>query len=317
MLLKVLSLIIASLISFHGEAVGDVFSPGDRISIVGNTFAERMQLNGHFEAAMQAALPDHDLSIRNYGWSGDEVALQPRPYKFMGMDEWLRRHQTDVLIACFGMNESYAGYEGLSDFKRDLEAWMDDHLSTSYNDEGPPRIILVSPIAHEDLGPPLPDGEDHNFILDRYVRVMRQVALRKGALFIDLFDPTRDAMRISDEPLTINGIHPNQAGYRLVACEMLAAMGIDVSPESDVTADERQLHEVLRESVLEKNRLFFQRWRPVNTEYVYGRRHEPYGTENFPDEMVELDRLIGVAETRLWTVPTGKAGCLCIEVPYR
>ena len=317
MLAKGLLLTVASLIAFQVEVAADVIRPGDRISIVGNTFAERMQLDGHFEAALHAAMPDHDLSIRNFGWSGDELGIQPRPYKFIGMKEWLRRHKTDVLIACFGMNESYAGYEGLTDFRRNLESWLDDQLATSYNAESPPRIVLVSPIAHEDLGPPLPDGEDHNFILDRYVRIMRQVALRKGVVFIDLFDPTRDAMKISDEPLTINGIHPTEKGYRFVACQMLSAMGIDMPLESEITIEDGRMHEDLRQAVLEKNRLFFQRWRPLNTEYVYGRRHEPYGSENFPAELAELDRLIDVAEARLWTLPPGKAGCLSIEVPYR
>ena len=87
--------------------------------------------------------------------------------------------------------------------------------------------------------------------------------------------------------------------------------------ESEITIEDAQMHEDLRLAVLEKNRLFFQRWRPLNTEYVYGRRHEPYGSENFPAELAELDRLIDVAEARLWTLPPGKAGCLSIEVPYR
>ena len=43
-------------------------------------------------------------------------------------------------------------------------------------------------------------------------------------------------------------------------------------------------------------RCFFQRWRPTNTEYVYGRRHKPYGNKNFPSERLELDRLVVEAD---------------------
>ena len=313
------SILYACVICFapSGNVEESIPRPGDHISIIGNTFAERLQLNGRLESALHAAFPTHDLSIRNFGWSGDEVALQPRPYKFIGMDEWLGRHRTDVLIACFGMNESYAGYEGLAGFRRDLEAWFDVQMSARYNGEGPPRIILVSPIAHEDLGSPLPDGEDHNFILDRYVQVMRQVALKKESIFIDLFDPTRDAMKASDDPLTINGIHLNDAGHQFITCEMLEALNARIAPQSEVEADSVRDHERLRQAVLRKNRLFFQRWRPVNTEYVYGRRHEPFGSNNFPDEMIQLDQLIEEAQTTVWSLPPGQAGCLSIEVRYR
>lgn len=291
--------------------------PGDRISIVGNTFAERMQLDGQFESALHAAFPSHRLSVRNFGWSGDEVALQPRPYNFVGMEEWLSRHGTDVLIACFGMNESFSGYEGLAEFQRDLESWLDTQLAARYNGNTPPRIILVSPIAHENLGPPLPDGEDRNFILDRYVQIMRQVAGKKGAYFIDLFDPTRDAMAASDEPMTINGIHMNESGYRFVTCEMLAELDVPIRSQDAIAVESAAEHEALRQAVLRKNRLFFQRWRPVNTEYVYGRRHEPFGSKNFPEEMARLDELIEQAEKKIWSLPPGEAGCVSIEVGYR
>ena len=291
--------------------------PGDRISIVGNTFAERMQLDGQFESALHAAFPSHDLSIRNFGWSGDEVALQPRPYKFIGMEEWLNRHETDVVIACFGMNESFSGYEGLAVFQRDLEAWLDTQLAARYNGETPPRVILVSPIAHEDLGSPLPDGEDHNFILDRYVQIMRRVARKKGVYFIDLFGPTRDAMKVCTEPMTINGIHMNESGYRFVTCEMLAELDMPIQSQDAISSEAAANHEVLRQAVLSKNRLFFQRWRPLNTEYVYGRRHEPFGSKNFPEEMAKLDEMIEAAEKKIWSLPPGQAGCLSIEVGYR
>ena len=310
-------LLISGLLVIPPDSSQLKLQPGDRISIVGNTFAERMQLDGQFESALHAAFPSHDLSVRNFGWSGDEVALQPRPYKFIGMEEWLNRHETDVLIACFGMNESFSGYEGLAVFQRDLETWLDTQLAARYNGETPPRIILVSPIAHEDLGSPLPDGEDHNFILDRYVQIMRQVARKKGAYFIDLFGPTRDAMKASEEPLTINGIHMNENGYRFVTCEMLAEMDVPIRSEDAIDADSATDHQALRQAVLRKNRLFFQRWRPVNTEYVYGRRHEPFGSNNFPEEMTRLDELIEQAEKKVWSLPPGEAGCLSIEVGYR
>ena len=54
----------------------------DRIVLVGNTLAERMQLFNHFETLLATRFPDLQLTVRNLGWSGDTVALQPRPLNF-------------------------------------------------------------------------------------------------------------------------------------------------------------------------------------------------------------------------------------------
>jgi putative membrane-bound dehydrogenase-like protein len=256
---------------------------GDTISIVGNTFAERMQHHPWFEAGLRAARPELDLHLRNFGWSGDEVAMQPRPLNFAGMQAHLERVGTDVVIACFGMNESFGGEEGLVAFRSDLAAWLDAHAGY--------RVILVSPIAHESLGERMPDGTSHTFDLGRYTQVMREEAASRGVAFIDLHWPTREAMGGRDD-LTINGIHLNDAGYRLVAREMLVRSGIDPSGMESVT-------EPRLADIREKNRFAFERFRPINTEYVYGRRFEPFGVDNFPREMDRLERIALEADAAL------------------
>jgi hypothetical protein len=46
---------------------------GDNICVIGNTLAERMQHDGWLEAYLYARYPDAELTIRNLGYSGDEV----------------------------------------------------------------------------------------------------------------------------------------------------------------------------------------------------------------------------------------------------
>ena len=55
---------------------------GDRIVLVGNTLAERMQLFNHFETLLMTQFPERRLVMRNMGWSGDTITLQPRPLNF-------------------------------------------------------------------------------------------------------------------------------------------------------------------------------------------------------------------------------------------
>src|SRR4029450_717028 len=63
--------------------------PKDHICIVGNTLAERMQYDGWLETMLHARFPTHDLTIRNLGFSGDEVSTRLRSKNFGTPDEWL------------------------------------------------------------------------------------------------------------------------------------------------------------------------------------------------------------------------------------
>ena len=94
-------------------------APGQRISIVGNTLAERMQHDGWLETIVQSRFPKHELVFRNLGFSADELTVQPRVEGFGTQDDWLRRTQADVL-AMFGFNESFRGRSGPASLKTNL-----------------------------------------------------------------------------------------------------------------------------------------------------------------------------------------------------
>ena len=133
---------------------------GDHIAIIGNTLADRLQHYGHLEATLHYRFPEHNLVVRDLGFSGDTLTERPRSDNFGSPDEWLTKVKADVIIAFFGYNESYAGEAGLPQFRKDLEAFIDHTLAQKYNGESAPRLVLCSPIAFEDLKwPHLPDGK--------------------------------------------------------------------------------------------------------------------------------------------------------------
>ena len=72
---------------------------GDRICLIGNTLAERMQYFNHFETRLHSRFPEHDLVVRNLGWSADEISLRPRPEGFRNHGHSLYDHKADVVIA--------------------------------------------------------------------------------------------------------------------------------------------------------------------------------------------------------------------------
>ena len=59
----------------------------DHICIIGNQLAERLQYEGWLDTLLHARFPQHDLVIRNLGFSGDEVATRLRSKNFGTPDE--------------------------------------------------------------------------------------------------------------------------------------------------------------------------------------------------------------------------------------
>lgn len=261
-------------------------SKGGRIVLIGSTLADRLQHFGWLETRLQLARPGLDLSFRNLGWSGDEVALMPRPLDFGNLETHLAEQRADTILMCFGANESFAGAAGLESFKAELRSLVGRLRAVALPDGRRARLVLVSPIAHEQLGSPWPDAEPRNVELERYTAAMSEEAETLGLSFIDLFHPTRSLMAENvGAPLTINGIHLTENGYRAVSEILALGLGVSDPLPRDEAAVER-----VRQRIIEKNRQFMLRWRPVNAEYVFGRRKEPFGVLSFPPEMDQLDR---------------------------
>src|SRR5262249_50937927 len=117
--------------TYAGEEPRLELRQGDRIVIIGNTLAERMQYFGHFETLLHSRYPQLELVVHNLGWSADEFALRPRQANFDDHGHTLKDEKPDVLIAAFGFNESFAGPAGLDRFRQDLERFIRESTTTA------------------------------------------------------------------------------------------------------------------------------------------------------------------------------------------
>ena len=136
---------------------------GDHVCIIGNTLADRMQHHGWLETMLQSRFPEHELVFRNLGFAGDEVKQRPRSSNFGSPDQWLTKTQADVVFGFFGYNEALRGAAAVDGFRKDLAETIDAMRAQQYNGESPPRLVMFSPIAHENLNSPhLPTGSENN-----------------------------------------------------------------------------------------------------------------------------------------------------------
>uniref|UniRef100_UPI0037832DB8 SGNH/GDSL hydrolase family protein n=1 Tax=Prosthecobacter sp. TaxID=1965333 RepID=UPI0037832DB8 len=161
---------------------------GDSIAILGNALPDRSQHFGWLETLLTQANADKDLTFRNLAFSGDEVQTWHRIDNFGTRDEWLAKVKADVIFAFYGYNESFKGYEGIEEFKKNLAKFIDDAKAQNYSGKGAPRIVLFSPIALQKLAnPSLPKVEDTNTNLQNYTAAMLDVAKAKGVAMVDLY----------------------------------------------------------------------------------------------------------------------------------
>jgi hypothetical protein len=188
--------------------------PGDRVAIVGNTYADQLRLHGYLETLLLQRTRGEPVSIRNLGWGGDVLTARERPTNFPSETSTLTEHKTNLIIACFGMGESFDGPEGLAEFEKSLKSFIASHKGKKYNGQSEVRLALISPIAQEDLGPSTPESVQRNRNLKSYVESMQAVCLKEGVPFVDLYEPTIYLMEDENAPkITENGIRLNEYGY--------------------------------------------------------------------------------------------------------
>ena len=302
-----LALTLAALLAAPSARADDApkleLEKGDRIILIGNTLAERMQYFGNWETLLHARFPDKNLVVRDLGWSADELTLQPRSQGFHDHGHELSDEMPDVLMAFFGFNESFAGAEGLDKFKADLDKKLKEWTTTEYNGEKPPKVVLVSPIAQQGLFFDKAAAEKNNPNIKLYVDAMAGSAKKAEVVFVDLFDATSREFnrKRGDAPATINGVHLSERGDEIVA-SMLDESLFGPRPKAESKIDMARL----KAEVNEKNLQFWYDYRAVNGCYIYGGRKAPFGIVNFPEEFAKLRKMIAKRDQRVWDVAQGK-----------
>jgi putative heme-binding domain-containing protein len=267
---------------------------GDHICIIGGGVADSMQHTGWLETLLQSRFPQQRLVIRNLAYDGDEIELSKRlrSADFGTPDQWLSGSapipkpddikdksavrenrfeltgtKADVIFAFFGSNEAHAGPAGLEAFKKQVDAFIKHTLAQKYNGVEAPKLVMFSPIAHEDLGRPhWTDGKVHNTNIALYTDAMEEVCQANGVQCVDLFTPTQESYAKIAEPLTTDGIHPNERGDREIS-RIIDESLFGTHPARDPKSLAR-----LQKAVADKNFYWFNRYRVTDGYSTYGGR---------------------------------------------
>src|SRR5919108_911157 len=259
------------------------FKPNDVIVFTGGANAVAAQDNGYLELLITLGLPDLHLRFRNLAWEGDTVYEQRRDLNFGPWSRQFERIGATVIFAQFGQMESLGGQTLLPGFVAAYDQLLDQFSKQTE------RLILISPVPFQKSVPPLPDLSTRNGDLERFVKAIRQIALRRGCRFVDVFDPLRHPE--TDAGPTVHGVELTAQGHWSVARETARQLGLE-APSGFVQFDSTTgrvsppLAEQLRQRILAKNRLWFDYWRPMNWAFLAGDRTEQPSSRDHRDPKV-------------------------------
>jgi len=310
---------------------------GETLVFIGNGLAERMEHHNFFETELYQAFPEKKITFRNMGFPGHTPGFRPEagkddPWAFPGADafhpeilghfgighypkpdEWLTIVEASTIVAFFGFNESFAGLDGLENFKDELTAFVKHTRSRSYALGGTaaPQLVLASPIAAEaHPGFALPDAAARNQLLAAYTDAIRQVASEQQVGFVDLYTPTATWFAEATEPLTINGVHLSEEGYRRLAPELFRQLfGSSAVPTATSPATTALLHE----AIADKAWFWRNDFRMLNGVHAYGRRWAPFGNFNYPEEIEKIRQMTVLRDQQIWEIAQGKTDSLTVN----
>ncbi len=267
----------------------------ETVVFIGQENFVREQRAGELEAQLASAFAEKAPRFRPMAWEADTVYEQWRDLNFGPWAGQIESAGATAVIAQFGQMEALDGVGRLSEFTAAYHRLLDQFATRTR------RLVLIAPMPFEKpLASHAPDLTLRNGDVAAYASAVREVARQRGAVFVDL---AVLSLRKSGSRLTEDGIHLTADGLREVAGIVAQSLGAEPNASAGLDA--------VRAAIVEKNRLWFDCWRPANWSFVYGDRMEQKfgkagGAEPSLREAFERQRpLVEQADVRIHALVRG------------
>jgi lysophospholipase L1-like esterase len=212
------------------EPTPHFLKPHARLAICGDSITEQKKYSRIMETYLTVCAPDLDVSVRQYGWSGEKA------------DGFLRRMTNDCLrfdptiaTTCYGMNDhQYRAYNNAigaayrSNSTAIVEAFKAHGVQVV---EGSPGCVGKTPSWTGDKNAII-DQLNYNLCQLRNIGV--EIAAQENVGFADVFWPMLkagfEAQKQYGTNFTIagkDGVHPDWAGHLVMAYAFLHSFGLD------------------------------------------------------------------------------------------
>jgi lysophospholipase L1-like esterase len=184
----------------------------ETIVFYGDSISEQNLYTAYLETFLLSRFPDRDLTVFNFGWSGDTASGGNKRF---GRD--VGPVQPSLVFVNFGMNDG--GYKPFAD--RTLRNYLaaQGDLAATIRAAGAREVLFTtSPV---DPGR-RKDQDVYNETLARMADGLAGLAAERGLPLIDLFHPMRDVQRRAREKdaaftMIPDSIHPDAVGHLVMA----------------------------------------------------------------------------------------------------
>lgn len=211
-----------------------VLRQGDRLAICGDSITEQKMYSRIIETYLTATVPQLDITVRQFGWSGETAEGFLRR-----MDQDCLTFEPTIATLCYGMND--ARYRP---FDVNNGRWYENNYSQivqRFKASGA-RVVLGSPGCSGKIASWVKAASgtlrEHNLNLCALRDIGIGIAEREDLPFADIFWPMYQAQifapgqheataESSYEVAGKDGIHPGWAGHVVMAYAFLRAMGLD------------------------------------------------------------------------------------------
>lgn len=252
---------------------GGKFTLGENETVifVGGTNFVREAKSGELEALLTKAFAKQKPVFRSMAVDADTVYLQERELNFGTWRQQLEAVGATVVIAQFGQMEALDGVAKLPEFVAAYHRLLDEFSARTV------RLVLVSPMRFEKpASPEVPDLTKRNEEVRGYVEAVRSIAKQRSAVFVDVVERQKGT-GWGPGALAADGIHATDEAQEAVAVMIANGLGISAVPRANTEL--RSAFDFpfrppsdLHGSIVEKNRLWAQCWRPANWSFAYGDR---------------------------------------------
>ena len=285
-MLRILPLILLTTLALSAAPVWQP-DKNETVVVLGDTFFERDYRHGHLETILTQATADKKMRVRNLGWSGDTPRCESRSYfgppaeGFSRLSKQLAEIKPTTVICCYGAVDAFEGERGVAPFIDSYKKLLEMIQSTTGA-----KIVLMTPPATSRDGKRYPSLAGHNKERKRYADAIQRLAAEQSLALADLF-----SLMNQRDWQTVNGVTFTEEDYATIAPLFVQSLGLSI-PQNKVSTE-------IREIIIAKNHLFFQRWRPQNEIYLFGSRKHEQGRNGA--EIPQFDPLVAEKEQQLFT----------------
>ena len=208
-----------------GQGAGCLVKEGTRLAIAGDSITEQKKYSKFIETYLVACGPVKNISVIQYGWSGDTAGGFSQRMK-NDLLPW----KPTIVTTCFGMNDGgYVQYTDATGQHYASNMWK---IVTGLKEKG--VVVVVG-------GPGVVDSDAfqrtnafvYNETLAQLSAIASNVATSNNFPFADVHDAMMSSMEKAKAAygpkyyVAPDGVHPGPNGHLVMAYVFLRAMGVD------------------------------------------------------------------------------------------